>query len=556
MEFENKKLRDVAEIACQIMVGEELKGGQKKIDKNHNGKIDGQDFAILRGQKAEVKKEEVEHINEGDFDNAKKQGWSVSQHYHHTKVTHPKHGIVSVDRYGEWMHHPDQDYLGRPKGDLVAHGQFKDLNKHLSSLKESVEPIEELSNATLRGYADKARTDIQKTLPKLHTDAKAAGRIDKRVAGLAASTVAKVKNNMKKEEVEEAVMKSDIPTYIRNAKGEKPSTVADVKGPRKDSISHSTSLARSTTSPEETISKITSSTRKKTHEEVDAAAATILEYESKDGKFVHRARPGAYGGTKDEKHAVDTLSGPKTKELKAIESEKKKKKFSEDLDLYKEGGIKGLFEAWAKKKKAMKEEIETLDEGIEVKKEYNDKTEAEHGVYHNGKKIGYVVHHKPSGTHTAYHSPRDDDDYGQIDDFHSHHDAVKQIRHSAGVGVHEEVEHISEEPTSAEFDAQLADAKQRAAGTKKQAEVSKPAVQAVQNEQTHTTVEVIDFDPINGVQHSEIDLEERQMTEPEMKKKEEIVKSMKKGMQGFKDRYGDRAKEVMYATATARAKGE
>jgi hypothetical protein len=115
---------------------------------------------------------------------------------------------------------------------------------------------------------------------------------------------------------------------------------------------------------------------------------------------------------------------------------------------------------------------------------------------------------------------------------------------------------IVEEPTSAEFDAQLADAKQRAAGTKKQPEVSKPAVQAVQNEETHTTVEVIDFDPINGVQISEIDLEERHMTEPEMKKKEEIVKSMKKGISGFKDRYGDRAKEVMYATATKQAMKE
>jgi hypothetical protein len=36
-------------------VGEELKGGQKKLDKNHNGKIDGQDFKILKGQKKEVK---------------------------------------------------------------------------------------------------------------------------------------------------------------------------------------------------------------------------------------------------------------------------------------------------------------------------------------------------------------------------------------------------------------------------------------------------------------------------------------------------------------------
>lgn len=46
---------------------------------------------------------------------------------------------------------------------------------------------------------------------------------------------------------------------------------------------------------------------------------------------------------------------------------------------------------------------------------------------------------------------------------------------------------------------------------------------------------------------------ERQMTEPEMKKREKIVKGMKKGVEGFKARYGDRAKNVMYATATKQA---
>ena len=137
--------------------------------------------------------------------------------------------------------------------------------------------------------------------------------------------------------VKEEVSKADVPAYLRKQKGEKPLTMADVKAPRKDSISAKENLA-----------------------------------------------------------------------------------------------------------KARNEEVEQISEGIEVKKEYNDKTEAEHGVYHNGKKIGYVVHHKPSGTHTAYHSPQDDDDYGQIDDFRSHHDAVSQIRHSAGVGVHEEVEQIDE----------------------------------------------------------------------------------------------------------------
>jgi hypothetical protein len=43
------------------------------------------------------------------------------------------------------------------------------------------------------------------------------------------------------------------------------------------------------------------------------------------------------------------------------------------------------------------------------------------------------------------------------------------------------------------------------------------------------------------------------MTDAEKAKREDIVKGMKKGMAGFKERYGDRAKSVMYATATKQA---
>lgn len=43
---------------------EELKGGQHKIDKNKNNKIDAQDFAILRGEKKAMKKEDSEQTNE------------------------------------------------------------------------------------------------------------------------------------------------------------------------------------------------------------------------------------------------------------------------------------------------------------------------------------------------------------------------------------------------------------------------------------------------------------------------------------------------------------
>jgi hypothetical protein len=71
------------------------------------------------------------------------------------------------------------------------------------------------------------------------------------------------------------------------------------------------------------------------------------------------------------------------------------------------------------------------------------------------------------------------------------------------------------------------------------------------NEATEQDIYVIDADLANGVNQANI--EERMMTEPEKQKKEELVKSMKKGLAGFKERYGDRAKNVMYATATKNA---
>jgi hypothetical protein len=95
---------------------------------------------------------------------------------------------------------------------------------------------------------------------------------------------------------------------------------------------------------------------------------------------------------------------------------------------------------------------------------------------------------------------------------------------------------IVEEPTNDEFTKELEDHKAKAELKKKQPDIAKPSVQAVKVEEDVEQVE------------------ERSLTEPEMKKKEEYVKGMKKSVAGFKDRYGDRAKSVMYATATRMAK--
>ena len=170
----------------------------------------------------------------------------------------------------------------------------------------------------------------------------------------------------------------------------------------------------------------------------------------------------AYGASKPQPSAFDILKGPKDKELKSIESEKKKKKISEMIAIYKEGGLKTFFES--------------------IKKE----------------------------------------------------------------------DLIIEEPDSEQFAKDLEDAKKRAAGTKPQADVAKASVQAVKQEAVEQDIEVLDADLVNGF--AEVNIQERTLTSAETDKKEHIVKSMKKGMAGFKERYGDRAKSVMYATATKQAK--
>ena len=61
----DQKLKDLAnDPNTEVEVEEELKGKQKNIDKNHNGEIDAEDFAILNKEK---KGEAKEDVNEADM---------------------------------------------------------------------------------------------------------------------------------------------------------------------------------------------------------------------------------------------------------------------------------------------------------------------------------------------------------------------------------------------------------------------------------------------------------------------------------------------------------
>jgi hypothetical protein len=252
---------------------------------------------------------------------------------------------------------------------------------------------------------------------------------------------------------------------------------------------------------------------------------------------VRKIQGRAYGASTPEPHAVDTMEGPRDSELKKIAAEKKKKKFSEMVNLYQDKGLKSLSEMLAKEKLDLDEE--DLDEASKLNTLINRYTDAKDDA-----KSGYdtmsdraAVTSKSKGTAKTNRTLKRDIKYA--------------------IGRMGKPSNLPEEVTEDEFNKEIEDAKAKDAGKKKNTEIAKGAVQAVKNEETHTTVEFIDLNDVNGVRYSEIELaQERTLTPAETDKKEEIVKSMKKGLSGFKDRYGDRAKEVMYATATANAKNE
>ena len=97
-------------------------------------------------------------------------------------------------------------------------------------------------------------------------------------------------------------------------------------------------------------------------------------------------------------------------------------------------------------------------------------------------------------------------------------------------------ENFEEEVTNDEFTKEFEDQKASFEGKKKQPKVAAGKTMGVKT------------------MPEEVELDERTLTKGEAEKKEDYVKGMKKKLSGFKERYGERAKEVMYATATKMAK--
>lgn len=259
---------------------------------------------------------------------------------------------------------------------------------------------------------------------------------------------------------------------------------------------------------------------------------------------------------KGDQHKIDANKNNKidAQDFKLLRSKKKVEEAAKPdfLDLDKDGNKKEPMKKASSEMK--KEEVEQIDEYKSTGGVYKHK-----GTYGTEKSLeaGYTDYDKENELAKKNLKVKEPKKYGARQNFvrstrvnESFTSILASYKENGLKGIAEMF--ATEQASQEEYDKEIEKAKAKSQG-KDKAEVAKASVQAVKSEQTHTKIEVIDMSDPYNIQKREIDLEERKMTDDEMEKKEDIVKSMKKGMKGFKERYGERAKEVMYATATKQA---
>jgi hypothetical protein len=209
---------------------EALKGNQHKIDKNKNNKIDAQDFKILRGEKS---------VTEASCDDEVKK---------HEKKMHGKDGEVA--KHVDKMHKEEVELDEKEMTDAEMAKRekiVKSMKKGFAGFRQRYgKDAKSVMYATATKQAMKEDTVEEEIDPKVRTKDTLKGqeptaqKDDVGPGSDGKSTKVKFRGGPMKEEVK----KSDIPAFIRKARGDKPLTVADAKAGSKDSISSKENLAK------------------------------------------------------------------------------------------------------------------------------------------------------------------------------------------------------------------------------------------------------------------------------------------------------------------------
>jgi len=493
--FNDKTLKGVTEAVAKIM-GEELKGNQHKIDANKNGKVDAHDFKLLRAKKTMKEEEQLDELSK-----------STVKSYVMKKIEKPTttkkdvKGLTNAyNRLKGYKPTSEAVELGEEKGDV--HVRNKMSGKELMIPFTAVKTYEKHGYFPVPGSVKEGFDDMDKY----------------------------VKDKSKESSFEKK--KTD-------------------KG---------TMYSRKPPKPE---------TEKKVEEGFDDMDKYMKDKNKPQPSGSAGKKPGkAYGGSKQPEE---------------------KKSMTEMLELYNEHGLKVLSMMNTKSVKFGDTEVELLDADdvngfVETVVEEVDNETFTKEV--NAQKAKAEGKGKKAEVAKASVQAVKQEEYEQIDELKKStissyiqkkfakmsDEPVSKNPKKDAKGIQRAGLRMGGEKATQKEEVELGEAR-KLEGSYKNAGGHESKVYKLSGE--HNEGDPYHVKLFKGGKHHEPadyftndkddahstakrmvkeSLDERTLTASEKKEKEMNVKGMKKNLSGFKARYGDKAKSVMYATATKQAK--
>ena len=539
--FNDKALKSVAEAAAKVMQQEELKGNQHKIDANKNGKVDAHDFKLLRGKK-----------------NLKEDDTGYQDRYAVKNGKAVKHNPMRGER--DEPHHV--------WADSAEHAVRKHAAKNNAPMKEDVQQLDEIGDTpagrkllkkvdkrafymggTKRGgkanMADAGEKTLQRTQARLNKEevdylqesfADAVERVKAANGGKLPSSGKPVLPKLKVG----GVQASDKP------KAKKDNTGRDYFG--HDSVRQQSGYR----GPGQSV--------------LQTGADAIAKGAKAVGKAVKKSGIGksVVGGIKAVKSAVKKTFSREEVEFifnNFMLEDIQYFMISEEYEMLDESS-REMFEyffeeqtlnegfptvADAKKRmdagKTATGSVTKTKTGLVHKRDYKDEEESEdtqkkakgYGARQNYKRSTRVNEQLSFTEMLELYNEHGLKVLAPIETEEMDIDGTT-IQVIDGDKINGYVETTVEEVTNDEFTKEFKDQQASFEGKKKQPKVAVGKTTGVKE------------------MPEEYELDERSLTSDEKSDMEKNVKGMKKKLSSFKDRYGDDAKSVMYATATKMAK--
>ena len=391
-----------------VTVKEELKGGQKNIDMNKNGKIDAEDFKMLRKKK--LSKEEAEGLEELEEGRLKDmvtghmtsgKGMSFDQAMKKAQADLNKMAVKKASD-----EHPEAKFRTNPLKPVMSKSDREASKKNLGKLLDKKMKKEE--------------TELEEA------DSKALAAAFKKLQGK--STI----SNKSSTGGTISYPKPGVTRHkAKHASGaEYGDSSKDTEDSGKEPAKFKRAYKRKSYGARQNYDRGTRVSGKDVNESF-GFSAMLESYKEKGLGYINEMN--------EDIELLDEKNKPTNPALWSRAKAAARAKF----DVYPSAYANGWAAKWYKKRgggwKSVKEEVE-LTEAYKLTKTYNDKDSAEHDVHYKGKHVGYIVHDKKSGQHIAYHSP-ENGEFNQSDVTDSHKDAMAVIKRSH---MSEEVEQIDE----------------------------------------------------------------------------------------------------------------